>query len=117
MVATVFLLLAAAAVYFLLLKPKSPKIVIDSVQFPTFSISNGTVNFTFFQFVSVTNPNREAFTHYDSSLQLTPAHLLQHVRRIHLHPRRKNQWRHVRQIRRPVVSDSGEAAAGDYGDD
>ncbi|KAK9051402.1 hypothetical protein SSX86_028029 [Deinandra increscens subsp. villosa] len=73
MVATVFLLLlavAAVVVYFLLFKPKSPQIAVDSVQFPTFSISNGTVNFTFFQFVSVTNPNRDAFTHYDSSLQL-----------------------------------------------
>ncbi|KAI3743978.1 hypothetical protein L1987_57050 [Smallanthus sonchifolius] len=73
MVATVFLLLlavAAVVVYFLVFKPKNPKIAVDSVQFPTFSISNGTVNFTFFQFVSVTNPNRDAFTHYDSSLQL-----------------------------------------------
>ncbi|KAL8227860.1 hypothetical protein R6Q57_015444 [Mikania cordata] len=73
MVATVFLLLVAVAVavvYFLVFKPKNPKIAVDSVQFPTFSISNGTVNFTFFQFVSVTNPNRDAFTHYDSSLQL-----------------------------------------------
>ncbi|KAK1425267.1 hypothetical protein QVD17_20616 [Tagetes erecta] len=73
MVATIFLLLIAIAiviVYFLLFKPKNPKIAVDSVQFPTFSISNGTVNFTFFQFVSVTNPNRDAFTHYDSSLQL-----------------------------------------------
>ncbi|CAH1416452.1 unnamed protein product [Lactuca virosa] len=72
-VATIFLLLIAfgvAIVYFLVFKPKNPKIAVDSVQFPTFSISNGTVNFTFFQFVSVTNPNRDAFTHYDSSLQL-----------------------------------------------
>ncbi|XP_071735898.1 uncharacterized protein [Rutidosis leptorrhynchoides] len=73
LVATIFLLLIAVAVvvvYFLIFKPKNPKIAVDSVQFPTFSISNGTVNFTFFQFVSVTNPNRDAFTHYDSSLQL-----------------------------------------------
>ncbi|XP_024988600.1 uncharacterized protein LOC112523297 isoform X1 [Cynara cardunculus var. scolymus] len=72
-VATIFLILIAVAVaivYFLVFKPKNPKIAVDSVQFPTFSISNGTVNFTFFQFVSVTNPNRDAFTHYDSSLQL-----------------------------------------------
>ncbi|XP_027160472.1 uncharacterized protein LOC113761965 [Coffea eugenioides] len=72
-VATVFLLiLAAGAVvaYFLLLKPKAPKIAVDAVQFPTFSASNGTVNFTFFQYVTVTNPNRDEFTHYDSSLQL-----------------------------------------------
>ncbi|KAJ0837384.1 hypothetical protein HanRHA438_Chr16g0777611 [Helianthus annuus] len=72
-VATIFLIIIAIAVvvvYFLLFKPKNPKIAVDSVQFPTFSVSNGTVNFTFFQFVSVTNPNRDAFTHYDSSLQL-----------------------------------------------
>ncbi|KAL3517301.1 hypothetical protein ACH5RR_024203 [Cinchona calisaya] len=72
-VATVFLLILAAAavvVYFLLFRPKSPKIAVDAVQFPTFSVSNGTVNFTFFQYVTVTNPNRDEFTHYDSSLQL-----------------------------------------------
>ncbi|XP_076954493.1 uncharacterized protein LOC143628950 [Bidens hawaiensis] len=72
-VATIFLILIAIAittVYFLLFKPKNPKIAVDSVQFPTFSVANNTVNFTFFQFVSVTNPNRDAFTHYDSSLQL-----------------------------------------------
>lgn len=72
-VATVFLLIlgaGAVAVYFLLFKPKAPKIAVDAVQFPTFSVSNGTVNFTYFQFVTVTNPNRDEFTHYDSSLQL-----------------------------------------------
>ncbi|KAK2978341.1 hypothetical protein RJ640_016443 [Escallonia rubra] len=74
-VATVFLLFLAAGivvVYFLLFKPKDPKIVVDAVQFPTFSVANGTVDFTFLQYVTVTvsNPNRDAFTHYDSSLQL-----------------------------------------------
>nr|XP_043625115.1 uncharacterized protein LOC122596571 [Erigeron canadensis] len=74
-VATIFLIILAIALtitYFLVFKPKPPKISVDSVQFPTFSISNtnSTVNFTFFQFVSVTNPNRDSFTHYDSSLQL-----------------------------------------------
>lgn len=72
-VATLFLLFLAAAavvVYFLVFKPKAPKIAVDAVQFPTFSVSNGTVNFTFFQYVTVTNPNRDEFTHYDSSLQL-----------------------------------------------
>lgn len=72
-VATIFLLVLAAAavvVYFLVFKPKPPKIAVDAVQFPTFSVSNGTVNFTFFQYVTVTNPNRDEFTHYDSSLQL-----------------------------------------------
>ncbi|CAI9101115.1 OLC1v1038369C1 [Oldenlandia corymbosa var. corymbosa] len=73
LVATVFLVLLAAAavlVYFLIFKPKPPRITVDAVQFPTFSVSNGTLNFTFFQFVTVTNPNRDQFTHYDSSLQL-----------------------------------------------
>lgn len=72
-VATLFLLFlaaAAAVVYFLVFKPKPPKIAVDAVQFPTFSVTNGTVNFTFFQYVTVTNPNRDVFTHYDSSLQL-----------------------------------------------
>lgn len=73
LVATIFLLIliaGAVVVYFLVFKPKSPKIAVDAVQFPTFSVTNGTVNFTFFQFVTVTNPNRDEFTHYDSSLQL-----------------------------------------------
>ncbi|KAL3622245.1 hypothetical protein CASFOL_033656 [Castilleja foliolosa] len=72
-VATVFLLaiaVAAVAVYFFLFKPKSPVISVNAVQFPTFSVSNGTVNFEFFQYVTVTNPNRDEFSHYDSSLQL-----------------------------------------------
>lgn len=72
-VATVFLLAIAAAsvaVYFFLFKPKPPLIAVNAVQFPTFSVSNGTVNFEFFQFVTVTNPNRDEFSHYDSSLQL-----------------------------------------------
>lgn len=72
-VATVFLLAiaaAAVAVYFFVFKPKPPVIAVNAVQFPTFSVSNGTVNFEFFQFVTVTNPNRDEFSHYDSSLQL-----------------------------------------------
>ncbi|XP_074346808.1 uncharacterized protein LOC141685611 [Apium graveolens] len=73
LVAAVFLLCIAVAittVYFLLFKPKHPQITANAVQFPTFTLSNDTVNFTFFQFVTVTNPNRDTFTHYDSSLQL-----------------------------------------------
>lgn len=42
----------------------------NAVQFPTYSVSNGTVDFEFFQFVTVTNPNRDEFSHYDSSLQV-----------------------------------------------
>ncbi|GKD56833.1 hypothetical protein Tco_1290220 [Tanacetum coccineum] len=77
LIATTFLLLIAVAitvVYFVIFKPKPPKITVNSVQFPSFSLSNNTVNFTFFQFVSVTNPNRDSFTHYDSSLQLAYSH-------------------------------------------
>lgn len=72
-VAAVFLLLIIATIvilYFFLFKPKSPKILVNGVQFPTFSMSNNTINFTFFQYVTVSNPNRDTFTHYDSSLQL-----------------------------------------------
>lgn len=72
-VATVFLLAlaaAAVAVYFFIFKPKPPLIAVNAVQFPTYSLSNGTVNFEFFQYVTVTNPNRDEFSHYDSSLQL-----------------------------------------------
>ncbi|KAL8494913.1 hypothetical protein ACS0TY_019177 [Phlomoides rotata] len=72
-VATVFLLAiaaAAVAVYLFIFKPKPPVIAVNAVQFPTFSVSNGTVDFEFFQFVTVTNPNRDEFSHYDSSLQL-----------------------------------------------
>lgn len=72
--ATVFLIFLVAGIvvaYFFLFKPKTPKIAVEAVRFPTFSVTNGTVNFTFFQYVSVTNPNRDEFTHYDSSLQLS----------------------------------------------
>ncbi|XP_059634382.1 uncharacterized protein LOC132276788 [Cornus florida] len=72
-VATVFLLIVVAAiviVFFFFFKPKEPNITVEAVRFPTFSVANGTVNFTFFQNVTVRNPNRDAFTHYDSSLQL-----------------------------------------------
>ncbi|KAL2455873.1 Late embryogenesis abundant (LEA) hydroxyproline-rich glycoprotein family [Forsythia ovata] len=71
-VATVFLfcIVIAAAVYFFLLKPKPPKIAVNAMQFPAFSATNGTVNFEFFQYVTMTNPNRDEFSHYDSSLQL-----------------------------------------------
>ncbi|KAK3026636.1 hypothetical protein RJ639_040663 [Escallonia herrerae] len=72
-VATVFLLFLAArivVVYFLLFKLKDPKIAVDAVQFPTFSVANGTVDFTFLQYVTFSNPNRDAFIHYNSSLQL-----------------------------------------------
>ncbi|KAK4360063.1 hypothetical protein RND71_022292 [Anisodus tanguticus] len=72
--ATVFLIFIIAAIvvaYFFLFSPKSPKIVVEAVRLATFSVTNDTVNFTLFQYVSITNPNRNEFTHYDNSLQLS----------------------------------------------
>ncbi|XAR70166.1 hypothetical protein NMG60_11026939 [Bertholletia excelsa] len=72
-VATIFLIFVVIViliVFFTLFKPKDPKISVNAVQLPSFSLANGTVNFTFSQYVSVQNPNRAVFTHYDSTLQL-----------------------------------------------
>ncbi|RWR80282.1 Late embryogenesis abundant protein [Cinnamomum micranthum f. kanehirae] len=73
-VATIFLIFVAIViliVFFTVFKPKEPKISVNAFHLPSYSTSNGTVNFTFSQFVSVRNPNRDSFSHYDSSLQLT----------------------------------------------
>ncbi|KAK7251435.1 hypothetical protein RIF29_34629 [Crotalaria pallida] len=72
-VATIFLLfiiIVIAIVYFMVFKPQDPKIAVNSVRLPSFSVVNGTVNFTFSQYASISNPNRAAFSHYDSTLQL-----------------------------------------------
>ncbi|MCL7049880.1 hypothetical protein MKW94_010114 [Papaver nudicaule] len=72
-VATIFIVsmsMVILIVFFTLFRPKDPKISINAVQLPTFSMSNNTVNFTFSQYVSVNNPNRAVFTHFVSSLQL-----------------------------------------------
>ncbi|KAF5734333.1 hypothetical protein HS088_TW16G00782 [Tripterygium wilfordii] len=72
-VATIFLIFVVIVlliVYFTVFKPKEPKISVSAVQLPSFSVSNNNVNFTFSQYVSVQNPNRAAFSHYDSTLQL-----------------------------------------------
>ncbi|XP_072984654.1 uncharacterized protein [Typha latifolia] len=72
-VAGVFLLLVAAAsavAVFVLFRPRDPTIEVASVHFPSFSASNGTAAFTFSQYTAVRNPNRAAFSHYDSWLQL-----------------------------------------------
>ncbi|XP_055819536.1 uncharacterized protein LOC129888610 [Solanum dulcamara] len=72
-VATIFLIFIFIIIfilYFTLFKPKSPVITVNSIQLPSFSTSNGTVNFTFSQYVSIQNPNHDEFAHYDSSLQL-----------------------------------------------
>ncbi|KAK2974708.1 hypothetical protein RJ640_007135 [Escallonia rubra] len=57
-VATVFLLFLSAEIvvaYFLLFKLKDPKIAVDAVQFPTFSVANGTADFTFLHELCCTN--------------------------------------------------------------
>ncbi|KAM7277557.1 hypothetical protein ACFE04_004691 [Oxalis oulophora] len=72
-VATIFLIFVAIViliVFFTVFKPKDPKISVNAVQLPSFAISNNTVNFTFSQYVAVNNPNRAAFSHYDSTIQL-----------------------------------------------
>ncbi|GLT78086.1 hypothetical protein SLA2020_496320 [Shorea laevis] len=72
-VATIFLIfivIIVFIVYFTVFKPKDPKISVNAVQLPSFSIANGTVNFTFSQYATVNNPNRAAFSHYDSTIQL-----------------------------------------------
>ncbi|KAK9147262.1 hypothetical protein Scep_006019 [Stephania cephalantha] len=80
-VATIFLIFIAMViliVFFTLFKPKDPKISVNAVRLPSFSISNATssggaavVSFTFSLYAAVSNPNRAAvFNHYDSSLQL-----------------------------------------------
>ncbi|XP_010545148.1 PREDICTED: collagen alpha-1(XXI) chain-like [Tarenaya hassleriana] len=66
----VFILIVVLVVYFTVFKPKDPKISVNSVQLPSFAVSNNTANFTFSQYVSVRNPNRAVFSHYDSSIQL-----------------------------------------------
>ncbi|XP_054810468.1 uncharacterized protein LOC129311970 [Prosopis cineraria] len=66
----IFLLIVVLLVYFTVFKPHDPKISISAVHLPSFSVSNGSVSFTFSQNAFVKNPNRALFTHYDSSLQL-----------------------------------------------
>ncbi|ESR52566.1 hypothetical protein KPL70_005701 [Citrus sinensis] len=72
-VATIFLIFVVIViliVFFTVFKPKEPKISVTSIQLPSFSISNNTVNFTFSQYVTIKNPNKAAFSHYDSTIQL-----------------------------------------------
>ncbi|XP_020574926.1 uncharacterized protein LOC110020959, partial [Phalaenopsis equestris] len=59
-----------AITFFFLFRPRSPTIHVSAIQIPSFSFRNGTVSFTFAQYAVVRNPNRAAFSHYDSSLQL-----------------------------------------------
>ncbi|KAK9668416.1 hypothetical protein RND81_13G058800 [Saponaria officinalis] len=67
-----FLVILLFILYFSLFKPKDPKITITAIEIPTFTVSpnSTTVSFTFSQYAAVHNPNRAAFHHFDSSLQL-----------------------------------------------
>ncbi|XP_047328944.1 uncharacterized protein LOC124932369 [Impatiens glandulifera] len=72
-VATIFLIfviIIVLIIFFTIFKPKNPEISVNAVQLPVFSLVNGTVTFTFSQYVSVKNPNLDVFTHYDSSFQI-----------------------------------------------
>ncbi|WOL00809.1 hypothetical protein Cni_G09522 [Canna indica] len=76
LLATAFLLLvfaAAAVALFVLFRPRDPEIQVSAFQLPGFAASNGTLRFNFDQHASVRNPNRAAFSHYDSTLQLVYA--------------------------------------------
>ncbi|KMT20299.1 hypothetical protein BVRB_1g003020 [Beta vulgaris subsp. vulgaris] len=66
----IFLTIAAIITCYILFRPQNPQISVHSMKFPSFSLLNGTANFTFFQYVAVRNPNRYDFSHYDSSLHL-----------------------------------------------
>ncbi|XP_039167082.1 uncharacterized protein LOC104441664 [Eucalyptus grandis] len=66
----VFLVIVVLIVFFTVFRPRDPKISVNGVQLPSFSMANNTVNFTFSQYVSVENPNKAVFSHFDSSIQL-----------------------------------------------
>ncbi|KAE9614068.1 hypothetical protein Lal_00016506 [Lupinus albus] len=66
----IFIIIVILILYFMLFKPQDPKIAVNSVKLPSFSVVNGTVNFTYAQYASIRNPNRAAFSHFDSTLQL-----------------------------------------------
>ncbi|XP_065858580.1 uncharacterized protein [Euphorbia lathyris] len=66
----IFVIIIILIVFFTVFKPKDPRISVNAVQLPSFSISNNTVNFTFSQYISVKNPNKAVFSHFDSTLQL-----------------------------------------------
>ncbi|KAI6702019.1 hypothetical protein NL676_011155 [Syzygium grande] len=66
----VFVVIVVLIVFFTVFRPRDPKISVNGVQLPSFSIANNTVNFTFSQYVSVENPNKAVFSHFDSSIQL-----------------------------------------------
>ncbi|KAG6408267.1 hypothetical protein SASPL_131272 [Salvia splendens] len=69
----IFLIIIACIVYLTIFKPKDPSLTVNAVTLPAFSLSNSTASFTFSQYATVTNPNRAAFAHYDSSIRLLHA--------------------------------------------
>ncbi|XP_022737148.1 uncharacterized protein LOC111290011 [Durio zibethinus] len=66
----IFLVIIVLIVYFTVFKPKDPKISVSAIQLPSFTVGNNSVSFTFSQYVTVKNPNRAVFSHYDSTIQL-----------------------------------------------
>lgn len=65
-----FIIVVILIIFFTIFKVKDPKITVTAVQLPSFSISNSSVTFTFSQHVSLDNPNKAVFTHYDSTLRV-----------------------------------------------
>ncbi|GAA0168880.1 hypothetical protein Leryth_024197 [Lithospermum erythrorhizon] len=66
----IFIIIIILILYFTMLKPQNPKLKVNAIQLPSFSLSNNTVNFIFSQYATINNPNHGVFSHYDSSLQL-----------------------------------------------
>eukprot|EP01018_Ginkgo_biloba_P023479 Gb_10305 [translate_table: standard] len=72
----VFIIIILLILFFSLFKAKDPRISVKAIQVPNFYVSgypdldNSMVNFTISLYVSVKNPNRASFNHYESNLQL-----------------------------------------------
>ncbi|OAY85193.1 hypothetical protein ACMD2_21573 [Ananas comosus] len=63
----------AAAAVFVVFRPREPTIAVAAIRLPGYAAANGTARFTFAQYAAVRNPNRAAFSHYDSSIRLVYA--------------------------------------------
>nr|CAD1843476.1 unnamed protein product [Ananas comosus var. bracteatus] len=63
----------AAAAVFVVFPPREPTIAVAAIRLPGYAAANGTARFTFAQYAAVRNPNRAAFSHYDSSIRLVYA--------------------------------------------
>ncbi|KAJ0960159.1 hypothetical protein J5N97_002055 [Dioscorea zingiberensis] len=117
-VAAAFLILlisTVAIVFFILFRPRDPTISVSAVQLPGgFSGGNGTVSFTFSQYAAVRNPNRDAFSHYDSTLQLVYGGSQVGFMFIPAGDRRGQDAVHGGELRRGQTSDGG--GRGERGD-